>query len=1016
MGQETTPLSVTARIGARSLNAQEIQDTLPTYVKLKEQIEHIRANYSSHKSEKEEFHQEQTTNNLSILGPRGSGKSSVLKTLYKDLQQDKKDNKKNILLPPIVPENMEKHLNFMSCLLGLLKSKVDEISSHSSQCPPKKSELEVEYDNLLKTYLYLQEPYQKISVAQYSTQAEYTRTMQAMFQANNNFIHQFKSFIDHLVHAYGDEALLFVFIDDIDLSAYRCADLVKTLLSYLAHPAIVTVLAGDIEIFGEALTLNFLRQEDALDGSILEKSYLIQQRVSDIREKDLLERKKVLAYDYLKKVMPPMYRHFINIWSLNQRGSFCPSGLLQTGKDHPDNATPTLEELLNKLGQKVSQLQGYFDAETAGQHPVALYHLFDNTARGLVNAYAAIQQFCMGTDETDVFPEKVLMEALVASNYELNRYHDSLFQTWIHFGMDAVSTEMKFDLVNKWLENSDSSSSNDEKVDRFRIFTYLDWSAKLLGKEELLHSEAYLKAKSQALLLLCTCGEITDQQGVLGKEEAKKLTEWSVQLPDILPPAVAYVARTLFCLPYPLAVRYAKATFLSGDTLYQNLRKASTSQDSLLQTAKCLICFMDLVTAYYHQDQQKIGDCLLGCPDMLSLLNNLLQRSRNSFMLASILREYIKTMMNKNSLCAYYVGKEQEERSETVEKLFDSLRERCACLSKPSIVSDNQMRQYFATSGFPNFDHLFWSHRCRLETGDDGEWALIPFFNYLNREFLSKISTKVKEVDHIVPISAGKMAQSCQKAGYNHIDQPYPKVQKEFLKRLAILQAIDETGCWTADTEEETPVHMVQQYVFSRLQYADFALRKYVPETTPQIDISCSYDAFLTFQNSYKGKSNTVAKQCCNLLLPLYQKSKVSPASHSDSYTLPVTVDEYIYMYLVLDRLVSSRHVRYGRGEARNLLRALSGAVMTLPDVMTDQNIKHRENYLFWFHCYCRYRVAVVSEDPYAITEKIFSYQELLDRTIQEQDNEIQANYLMEFSEKSKLSQEQIRSIPELFA
>lgn len=61
----------------------------------------------------------------------------------------------------------------------------------------------------------------------------------------------------------------------MDLSTNRCSDVVKTLLSYLSHPSIVTVLAGDLDVFGEALTLDFLRQEQIPDTEFVEKSYLV---------------------------------------------------------------------------------------------------------------------------------------------------------------------------------------------------------------------------------------------------------------------------------------------------------------------------------------------------------------------------------------------------------------------------------------------------------------------------------------------------------------------------------------------------------------------------------------------------------------------------------------------------------------------------------------------------------------------------------------------------------------------
>ena len=81
------------------------------------------------------------------------------------------------------------------------------------------------------------------------------------------------------------ESLLFLFIDDIDLSTYRCADVVKTLLSYVSNQNIVTIISGDLNTFEEALTLDFIRRENVLEGDFLQ---------SQIGEQTLLESKNSL--------------------------------------------------------------------------------------------------------------------------------------------------------------------------------------------------------------------------------------------------------------------------------------------------------------------------------------------------------------------------------------------------------------------------------------------------------------------------------------------------------------------------------------------------------------------------------------------------------------------------------------------------------------------------------------------------------------------------------------------------
>lgn len=418
-----TGQSFSPSLGARTLQAEEISLSLPTYPKLLEQIDTIRKNAAAYQTVRAEngdsrnaFLRPQVINNLSILGPRGSGKSSILKTLYHDLEAGKD---KNILLPPIVPENLENHMTLMSSLLGLLNDQVKQLSEKRQSacpiCPPEKDPLEKEYRQLVECYVHLQKPYQDISIQKYSTESDYVRTMSNVFEAGDQFSWKFWNFIDHLLEKREKDALLFVFIDDIDLSTSRCSDVVRTLLGYISHPRVVTVLAGDIEVFGEALTLDFLRQEELLGKAGITKSYTVSQGPSG-SGKNLLSRKKELAYEYLKKVMPPMNRHSISIWTLSNRGKFCPVGLYNSA----GQSIPDLQALLVETNRIHPLLNGYFSAaQEQGQAApdYVLYHLFDSTARGLINCYVAIEQLVRQRDSTENSFENVkfTLETIVFS-------------------------------------------------------------------------------------------------------------------------------------------------------------------------------------------------------------------------------------------------------------------------------------------------------------------------------------------------------------------------------------------------------------------------------------------------------------------------------------------------------------------------------------------------------------------------------------------------------------------------
>ena len=175
--------------------------------------------------------------------------------------------------------------------------------------------LRKKYDEVIKQYTYIQKEYRDILIRQYTTEGDYVNRSTSVFNSDTEFINKFNELIDELVNEKKkDNSFLFLFIDDIDLSTYRCADVVKTLLSYLSNENIITFISGDLDTFEEALTLDFLRQENVLDKDILDK---------EMGAHTLLDSKKHLAYEYMKKIIPPAYRYNIKLWSLEEKGNYC---------------------------------------------------------------------------------------------------------------------------------------------------------------------------------------------------------------------------------------------------------------------------------------------------------------------------------------------------------------------------------------------------------------------------------------------------------------------------------------------------------------------------------------------------------------------------------------------------------------------------------------------------------------------------------------------------------------------
>lgn len=482
------------KLGARVLTEKEMEMILPGAQSIFEQIEVFRSNASKICDAEQE--NEQRINNIGIMGCRGAGKTSVLRSFYQKLKAESEKNG-DVVLPIIVPENMSASATLMDVVLGMLKSEVEVAKEKRKQQKSGdciyngRDKLEKEYNEMVKKYCYIKKDYRDILMQQFTTEQYYVDKTKEVFNSDTEFITLFRKFIETLLEEKkaDSKGMVFLFIDDIDLSTTRCMDVVRTLLSYLSNPRIVTMISGDLETFEEALTLEFLRQEQALDAETMEKTYY--SAPENAEDSSLLERKKKMAYEYLKKIVPPAYRKTIKYWSLGDRGSY------QIAQE--DEKQPSLAELLVKVtGEYVGKT--YF-MSAGGENFAVSYHLFDDTSRGLNNVYNVLLELAEeqsaenaeeseGTDRTVGFWR--LIETMIDSKVLYARYRTQILERVLVRTKEGVRVD--FFSVHTLLygkevaidENTSKTDGDDmtmQAENGFAIFLLADFTARLFGQK-----------------------------------------------------------------------------------------------------------------------------------------------------------------------------------------------------------------------------------------------------------------------------------------------------------------------------------------------------------------------------------------------------------------------------------------------------------------------------------------------------------------------------------------------------
>lgn len=473
------------KIGARCLTEAEAKMILPTYDEIYSQIEQFRL-------EKEDttINLNQKTNNIGIIGVRGAGKTSLLKTIRAKLEKENQaKDVPDLIFPIIVPENMSESSTLMSTVLGMLKEFVDaqvrkeETEQRNDYCT-RESSCKKSYDEVIKQYTYIQKEYRDIMIQEYTTEVDYVKSSTKIFNSDVEFQKKFNDLIRMLVQG-SDNAMLVLFIDDIDLSTHRCTDVVKTLLSYLSNENIITFISGDLETFEEALTLDFLRQEGVLEKNTMEESML-----AGVHAASVLESKKKLSYEYLKKILPPAYRHNIKMWDLEEKENYCIINAEDNSLSRPFSKCLT-EALQGWVDPAFFQyIDTCYEKETAKALPYT-YHLFDNTSRGLNNVYNVLNDIIgkrkQKKDEQYGFivEKKQLLDTIISSTQIYNQYRQQIQEKILFIGEGRNEVSFENALAVIYPETKEEKDYPIQKpVERFALFIFTDFAARILYESE----------------------------------------------------------------------------------------------------------------------------------------------------------------------------------------------------------------------------------------------------------------------------------------------------------------------------------------------------------------------------------------------------------------------------------------------------------------------------------------------------------------------------------------------------
>lgn len=321
--KEAVYFSPQYKMGVKVLDETQMENIFPSYGNLVNRIEEHRGYvgvYGSNQSSLDEQYNLMFDNVFSIMGKRGSGKTSVVYTLKKILEE-KKDT--DVVLPIVMSELIPESAEIIGWILSLLENTVQDINSRLENGRCREGLFK---DCMVKSGTSLKEKYNEIKELCFSrsyvgaSEESFSRIVansERKTQNSFDFTHSLSVFwadlregicrANHLEDK--EEPLIYIIFDDVDLAPEKVWELLSTIVKYLSHPNVVVLVTADEEMLYEVVK-NILYNK-VKNGDITQE---LKASPSWFKE---------MAKLYVDKILPPSTRYYIeNFESCGRKASF----------------------------------------------------------------------------------------------------------------------------------------------------------------------------------------------------------------------------------------------------------------------------------------------------------------------------------------------------------------------------------------------------------------------------------------------------------------------------------------------------------------------------------------------------------------------------------------------------------------------------------------------------------------------------------------------------------------------
>ena len=441
------------KMGIKVMDWQQLQNVFPQHRNILESIENYRQSINMEMIRSMDQQDNIMFDNVfSIMGKRGSGKTSVLYTLKKMIERD---HPHDVVLPVVMPELIPHSSEMIEWILALFEEKISEISERLSTKEEKESlffrDCHVSrQEDLVRKYHSLKmlcsSTSQKQNIGTFSEKASWQEKFtQDRFNLSQELVKFWTMLKDSIIRSEGVPGgtvpLIYVLFDDVDMAPERIWEMMSIIVKYLAHPNVIVILTAE-----EEMLYHVVRN-------------ILNSKVKRLASEDhYLEE---ITRRYVGKILPPATRYYIeNFEACLQKKKFIVE--LKFNKQCEVEARIGLQKYiefyLDRYLEKIPGEKVENDFLHYKDHFVDIYLIFwGNTARQLGNSCLIFRELISDLMQLKMNDNR--KDNKIQNLEEKERYLQNLFQIIYQFTFKILSTNS-----NIWNTYGDMKTLVDELI------------------------------------------------------------------------------------------------------------------------------------------------------------------------------------------------------------------------------------------------------------------------------------------------------------------------------------------------------------------------------------------------------------------------------------------------------------------------------------------------------------------------------------------------------------------------